>query len=59
MTKRENMPPSNPQIVAEIRNHLLPNLSEIRPKRINETADDTVQMIENKLALELGPVMSL
>jgi hypothetical protein len=44
-----------PQIVALIKNHLRPNLSEILPNRMRDTAEETVQMIENKLEFGLGP----
>lgn len=50
-----NRPPMNPQAVAKMRNHLLPNLSEILPNKMSETAEDIVQTIENKLELGLGP----
>ena len=36
-------------------NHLLPNLSERRPKRVIEMTEQVVQMIEKRLALSLGP----
>ena len=53
------MPPTKPVKVAAIRIHRLPNLSEILPKRMIEMALATDHMIENKLALALGPMSLL
>ena len=43
---------------APMTNHLLPNLSERRPKSVMEMVEHVVQMIENKLELALGPRLS-
>ena len=44
-----------PHAVAQMTIHRLPNLSEMRPNRMIEIAPAVVHIMENKLALALGP----
>jgi hypothetical protein len=44
------------ELVGRLTNHRRPNLSEILPKRMIEIATHIDQMMENKLALSLGPI---
>lgn len=53
---RQGVPPMNPLIDAPITNHRLPNLSEVRPKTMIETAEAVVHIMANKLEFALGPV---
>lgn len=54
-----DLPPSKPQVEAPIMNQRLPNLSEIRPKRIMEMESAVDHMIANRLELGLGPMSAL
>jgi hypothetical protein len=53
------MLPIKPKIDEQMKNHLLPKISEIRPTSVKPTAKPAVQLMLTQIRLGEGPIASL